>query len=102
MKPITPKEVTQEKIKAIPDRVVEIFNRVITRYWNGTSSTFRQSEVLAMICNETGEHMADVFREGWLDIEDIYESAGWDVEYDKPGFNENYPATFTFRKKESK
>ena len=36
---------------------------------------------------------------GWLDVEGIYRKAGWDVEYDSPGYCEDYPATFKFRKK---
>lgn len=32
-----------------------------------------------------------------LDVEDVYRAAGWEVTYDKPGYNETYDATFTFR-----
>ena len=38
----------------------------------------------------------EIYDKNWLDVEDVYESAGWKVEYDKPGYNENYEPTFTF------
>jgi hypothetical protein len=39
-----------------------------------------------------------IFDDNLLDVEEVYEKAGWKVEYDKPAFNESYPATFTFRR----
>lgn len=41
----------------------------------------------------------ELFDKGWMDIEPIYRKSGWRVEYDKPAYNETYPATFTFSKK---
>jgi hypothetical protein len=38
----------------------------------------------------------DVFKNGWLNVEHLYETHGWKVEYDKPAYNEDYPATFKF------
>ena len=38
-----------------------------------------------------------LFDNNWLDIEPIYRRAGWVVEYDKPAYCEDYPATFTFK-----
>jgi len=45
---------------------------------------------------------ANIFDNHWLDVEPIFEDCGWKVEYDKPGFNENYPATFKFTPKREK
>lgn len=39
-----------------------------------------------------------IFDKHWLDIEDTYRKAGWNVEYDKPGYCENYDAYFVFSK----
>ena len=41
-----------------------------------------------------------IFSEGWLNIETVYEDAGWDVYYDKPGYNEDYKPSYTFTKKD--
>ena len=32
-------------------------------------------------------------------IEPLYREKGWNVEYDKPGYNEFYKARFIFKKK---
>jgi hypothetical protein len=37
-----------------------------------------------------------IFEKGLLDVETVYERAGWKVTYDKPAYNETYPATFRF------
>ena len=39
-----------------------------------------------------------IFDLGYLDIEDLYTK--WNVEYDKPGYNESYQAYFIFSRKE--
>ena len=39
------------------------------------------------------------FDYNWLNIEKIYEDAGWAVKYDKPAYNESYDAYFIFREK---
>lgn len=41
----------------------------------------------------------EIFDNCWLDVEDIFEEVGWKVVYDKPGYNESYPANFEFTKK---
>jgi hypothetical protein len=38
----------------------------------------------------------EIFKNHWLDVEEIYEEAGWQVAYDKPGYNETYEASFEF------
>ena len=39
-----------------------------------------------------------ICEEGWLDVEDVYRKAGWEVIYDAPGYNESfYEPSFEFR-----
>lgn len=38
-----------------------------------------------------------VFEKHWLDIETAYRQAGWEVEYDKPAYNETYGASWEFK-----
>ena len=92
IKPITPAEVVDKKIELIPDFVLAAFNIYIAEHWDGRQSTFKQSEVVDYIKSVNSEFIDYK----WLDIEPIYWRAGWKVEYDKPGYNESYPATFTF------
>jgi len=52
---------------------------------------------------EGGQHRGltrqGMYDKGWMDVEDAYRKAGWDVDFDKPGYNETYEANFTFSKK---
>lgn len=97
--PITPKQA--EDKKTIPDFVIDAFNDMIVKNLRGNRSYFKQDDVVEEIISyapdgTTEEHVYD---KGWLDVEDIYRKAGWLVNYDKPGYNESYDATFTFDKK---
>ncbi len=97
-KPITPKDATLLKVSTIPDAVFEAFNELIAENFDGHSSCFTEKKVVAHIVKK-GISSKTAYDNHWLDVEPLYEKAGWKVEYDKPGFNESYDATFTFTKK---
>jgi hypothetical protein len=97
-RPLSPKEVSGEKLKNLPDVVIETFNQLIAENDVGGHSVITQKEIVALLVNK-GLNKAQIFKNGWLDIEDIYRKAGWKVEYDKPGYNEDYDAFFTFSAK---
>ena len=97
-KPITPKEVDTLKATNIPSEVFEAFNELIVENYDGESSSFTEKKAAARIVTK-GIALKLLYNNHWLDIEPFYEKAGWIVDYDKPGFNESYPATFTFTKK---
>ena len=100
-KPITPSEVASRKAQILPAFVLDAFNEVIAKHWNGRSSTFEQDEVVAeLLAKDLTATRDDVFNNHWLDVEPCYREAGWTVSYDRPGFNESYSATFTFRRKD--
>lgn len=40
----------------------------------------------------------EVFIMRLLDVEQAYREYGWNVKYDKPGFNESYESFFIFKK----
>lgn len=44
----------------------------------------------------TGPTVTTKVPQHWLNFEGAYRRAGWKVEFDKPGYNESYPATFKF------
>jgi hypothetical protein len=97
MLPITPQQV--QVSKAFPSEVFEAFNFFIqTGYRNG-ESIVRQCDVIRRL-EELGYSKSRVEHEKLLDIEEVYRDAGWEVEYDKPGYNETwYEPKFIFRKK---
>ena len=100
VQPITPKEVVGKKQEVLPDGVIEAFNELIAENWKGSEATFLQKKVITRIHKKikrvTGDQICD---RGWLDVEDVFRKAGWDVEYDSPGYNETYHASFTFKKR---
>ncbi len=94
-RPIRPNEVVGEKKVNIPKVVFDCFNTLIIMHFNNGNATIKQEDVVALLVKER-LNRAEIFDKHWLDVEKIYESAGWKVDYDKPGYNESYPATLTF------
>lgn len=95
VKPITPAAVVVLKTCLFPDEVLEAFNELIAENFSGGISSFTQKKVVARMVKK-GISSTQAYANHWLDVEDIYRKSGWKVEYDKPGFNESYEATFTF------
>lgn len=95
VEPITPDEIT----KKVPDAVIEVFNELIAERWTGSEARLLQDEIVTRLMARMDVERGVVFAKGWLDIEPIFERVGWSVEYDKPGYNESYAASFKFSKK---
>jgi len=90
--------VAKQKGELFPDAVIEAFNEAIAaNYANGQSSFTVEKVVKLMISKGLKEE--EIRKEHWLDVEEVYRKAGWNVEEDHPGFNESYTATFTFTPK---
>lgn len=98
VKPISPSEVIDKKKETIPNEVIEAFNELIAENFDGHSSHVEQNEVISLIVNKLSIAREYIFKKHWLDVEDIFREAGWEVEYDKPGYNESYSAYFIFTK----
>jgi len=99
VKPISPTEAEKSKIKNIPDSVIEVWNKVIAQKYRNGYLTIYQDEIVGELASAMNVSRDVIFASGWLDIESIYRASGWDVEYDKPGYNETYRAYFKFNKK---
>ena len=94
--PIRPDEVAKEQSITFPDAVFESFNALILQNFVYDRATVRQDEVVTLMVTK-GLDVNDIFDKGWLNVEEAYRQVGWKVEYDKPGYNESYPAIFEFR-----
>jgi hypothetical protein len=96
-KPVTPQEAAGLKAEVIPEAVIQIFNILIaenlTSHGQFYVSKFEKDEAVARIKNALDTNNFDT---SWLDVEPIYEKAGWKVEYNKPDYTESFPATYTF------
>jgi hypothetical protein len=100
MKPLSPSEVEKKAQSDIPDCVIDAVNNLLVKEYRNGSATLRQKDILKEI-RRIDENMTStiLFENGWMDFEPIFRKAGWSVEYDKPGYNEDYEATFKFKKK---
>lgn len=97
--PITPEQIKPSV--SIPNKVIEVFNLLISANHRNGSSRVLQKEVVNQLV-AIGFDRNKIFQEKLLDVEGIYEEAGWEVEYDKPGYNEtHYEPYFVFRKKQN-
>jgi len=95
--PIKPSEVAKKKAIDFPDAVFEAFNQLIAQNFSAGYAVVKQDEVVALMVKK-GLKRGEIFRNHWLDVEDVYKAAGWKVEYDKPAYCESYDAFFSFKK----
>ena len=109
VKPIRPDDICEIKVKLIPDYVIDAFNELIAADYTNGRSTVMQDTVVELIVSkryamddtvtsseEERRCKKEIYEKGWLNVEEIYRAQGWVVVYDKPGFNESYPARFEF------
>jgi hypothetical protein len=76
--------------KNLPDRVLEVWNNEITKAFNGRCAHIEHRDIveaLVVSLNLPGTHA--VKRE-WLNIEPIFEAAGWNVRYNRLGQKETH------------
>lgn len=97
--PITPSGILEAKAAAIPDFIIEAFNEQISvdASPDGKYAVITQSDVISRIIKKNPAFtIKKLFDEKLLDVESIFRSFGWKVFHDKPGYNENYEATWKF------
>lgn len=104
IKPISPEEVADAKKDYFPDYVIQAVNESIAKNYSGGRAEIMQNEIITAIMENAKKSgvtltRGQVFGNRYLDFEDIYRANGWQVEYDKPAYNENYQANFIFRRK---
>lgn len=108
--PIRPDQVGALKAQLFPAYVFDGFNELIAQNFVGKSATIKQQDVIENILAKAnaglssdeidggaGLTLAELYKRGYLNVEEAYRAQGWKVEYDKPAYNESYPATFTFK-----
>lgn len=96
-KPITPSQVSSSKV--IPPEVIEVFNELIAKNWDGHEAIVKQDVAARLAAKRLNITTETLFDNHYMDVESTFRKAGWKVEYDKPGYCETYEASFTFSKK---
>ncbi len=102
IEPIRPSQVRDAYRKALPDEVISAFNELIAESWDGYRANFDQIDVVERIVAKLKLESTDIiYKKHYLDVESVYNNAGWIVEFDKPVAyaGETYKANFTFTKK---
>jgi hypothetical protein len=97
VKPIRPQDIASKKLDIIPSIVFESFNELIVENFTDGYAKVKQPELINRIKSKMCE--TDIFNIRWLNIELAYSEMGWNVSYDKAGFNENYESFFIFKAK---
>jgi hypothetical protein len=71
--------------------VIESFNELIAKDLYKGEATVKQTEVVDLILKKMGGEdiikRDKIFKNHWLDIENLYRQSGWNVEYDKADWN---------------
>lgn len=93
--PIRPQDVGAAKTTYIPAAVFDAFNaEIAARFANGSAKVYQEAVVERLVAG--GIDRREIFDAGWLNVEAAYEAAGWEVYYNKPGFNEAEQSYFEF------
>ena len=82
--PITPQEATTKIKQEFPEFVILGINNAITQnYFNRTTFTIKQKEIIKNILSVAPEDVTeyDIFKNHWLNFEEIYYEFGWTVKY---------------------
>lgn len=90
-RPITPVEAKEQKV--IPEFVLEAVNELIRE--NITDSGYfdiLQEQIVERIKTKTERD----FDDNWLNFGMLYRNWGWNVEVDRPGYNESYKSYYKF------
>lgn len=114
--PIKPEDIPSQPEPEIPEFVIDIFNELIIKnydYDTESSKIMQEDAVIKIVehlCpdqhDRPKEHVMNIrkriFKEKWLDVENMYRDKEWIVEFDKPAWCETYPAFFVFSKPKHK
>ena len=83
-RPITPQEARIKNAGEIPSAVYDVFNSfLITRVGQSHIGISRDEVVTGILAAMPNVRREDIFDYRWLDIEDAYVKAGWEVTFSR-------------------
>lgn len=100
VKPFTPADAQKCKSTWLPNEVIETVNELLAKNYREGTITIKQKDIEEQVLLKM-PHLSskDLYDRNYMDIEETFRSHGWDVRYDKPGYNESYSAFFEFTPK---
>ena len=108
MPAIKPNEVLPAVANAIPEFVIEVFNGLIKKNFNGYSADVKLEDaklaVIEAIKHNNPEHanlgdreLRDFLMERrYMDVEPVFQAAGWKVEFNKQCIGDNFASHYVF------
>jgi hypothetical protein len=88
-------ELEKERLEAIPDKVIETFNRRLGEAAMTSVIVMYQHDVVAEL-EEKGLKREEIQKKRWLEIAPLYRAAGWAVDYRDTTLNVGDPARYKF------
>lgn len=97
--PITPNEVLENRIYKIHPSIIKIVNDILSQRFTHKDSSvvIKQKEIVDKFQELHPDFSREkLYDEKHMDFEYEFRKFGWDVAYDRPGYNENYEAFYKF------
>ena len=103
VKPMGPDDDRLKGENRLPWFVLEAFNDLLIRKWDGQRALIYQSEAIDEIMKHTvpepdGYTRQDIFTNNWLNVEQAYREAGWWVGFDKKDPGSTTESSWSFRR----
>lgn len=84
--------------RIFPDFVIQAFNECIRESKLKNSDDVKREDVIVRIMELGSVQRSEIFENKWLDVENYYRKAGWEVEYYSPPYYEvKIKPYFTFK-----
>ena len=96
---ITPKEIIDNLDEVILPVVIQAVNNLLKTKFRGKSVTIKSKEIIAEIKRLGGPSSKVLYDTNQMDFEPIFRVFGWEVSYDRPGYNESYDSYYEFTPK---
>jgi hypothetical protein len=97
-KPFTPDEARRNKAVVMPPEVIASVNELLSEKFS-TRITITKDELIDRIMSKMAITRQEIIKLGFLDIETVYEDAGWVVKFDSPAYDENYTPFYIFERR---
>lgn len=103
-KPLTPVEALSAKTGNIPAFVVEAANELLVKNLSLQGrATIKLPDLIDLAVAKAEQACAGVSRQTmienkWFDIEPLFRSAGWKVDFEKTSYADPHPSYFTFQR----
>lgn len=94
-----PNEMIEQWQMALPNEVIEAFNEMLVRHFNGTTAKILEKDLLAEI-KKKGIPQHQVREQQWLkQTQELYKEQGWKVAHKTPGWDDDFHSYFYFELK---